>query len=147
MPQGAFETTHEIVREAAADAPSIFGIGVETLAATAAGAGTLGLVLGGLKLVRVLFTKNRPEKREATEPDAPFPRRLDEARQHRDIRGFVERRCPEFDTAVGRVVQDEMELSRQLGTKQDNETLKDFWERVRTRVDKLMPPSVREYLE
>jgi len=92
--------------------------------------------------------QHHPEttKKKITE-NIPFPRRLDEAREHRDIRGHVERRCPEFDTAVGRVVQDEMELSRQLGTADDNRTLKDFWERVRKRVDTLMPPSIREYLE
>lgn len=147
------ETTNEIVREAVADAPEILGIGLDTLTGVATGAGGLALVWGGIRLAKVLFSKSRPQTEgkggegAARATRDPFPRRLDEARQHRELREFTERRCPEFDAAVGRVVNDEMELSRQLGSDEDKKVLKDFQERVRSRVDFLMPPSTREYIE
>lgn len=132
------------------DLLSKLGTGVLTvLAPEFAIPGSLLIAAGGYALRRRTNPGRPPpeSKEERAVGPAPFPRRLDEARQLRDIRGYVERRCPEFDTAVGRVVQDELELSRQLGTTEDNQTLKDFWERVRKRVDHLMPPSVREYLD
>lgn len=147
------ETTNEIVREAVADAPEILGIGLDTLTGAATGAGGLALVWGGIRLAKVLFSKSRTQtegkggvgaERAARDP---FPRRLDEARQHRELREFTERRCPEFDAAVGRIVNDEMELSRQLGSDEEKKVLKEFQERVRSRVDFLMPPSTREYIE
>jgi hypothetical protein len=147
------ETTNEIMREAAADAPEILGIGLDTLAGAATGAGGLALVWGGVRLAKVLFSKNQATETGKGETGArvaardPFPRRLDEARQHRELREYTERRCPEFDAAVGRVVNDEMELSRQLGSEDEQRVLKEFQERVRSRVDVLMPPSTREYIE
>ena len=139
------EKTSEVVREVAADAPTILGIGLETITGMALGGGGIALGIGAFKLVRRLLQKNRKDGGETRAAD-PFPRRLDEARQHRELRQFTERRCPEFDAAVGRVIQDELDLSQQLGTKEDNATLTTFWERVRRRVDRLMPPSTREYI-
>lgn len=141
------ETTREIVREAAADAPTILGVGLETITGIAVGGGGLAAAFGVYRIARRLLQRNRPAKGDGTRQSTdPFPRRLDEARQHRELRQYTERRCPEFDAAVGRVIQDELDLYKRTGTAEDNATLKEFWERVRGRVDALMPPSTREYL-
>lgn len=141
------EKTHEIVREAAADAPEILGIGLETLTGMALGGGGIAAALGAYKLAKRLLSRDRtPKGKGAVRSAEPFPRHLDEARQQRDLARYVERRIPEFDTAVGRVVQDELEMYRQRGTPEDRTILNTFWDGVRSRVDKLMPPSTREYL-
>jgi hypothetical protein len=120
------------------------------LTGAATGAGGLAAVFGAYKLAKVLLTKNRKEVSKpdkSTVSDDPFQRRMDEARQHRELREYTERRSPEYDAAVGRVISDELELSKQLGTKDEQTVIKDFMERVRCRVDKLCPPSTREYIQ
>lgn len=142
------ETIREVGAEAIADAPSIFGIGIDTALGVATGGGAVAAGFGAWKLLKVLLRKDR-EATQAAEGktlDDPFPRRLDEARQHRELRQYNERRCPEFDTAVGRIVEDELAIYQQLGDDTDRSVLHGFWERVRNRVDKLMPPSTREYI-
>lgn len=154
IPSSAFtEKTTEIVREVVADAPAIFGIGLDTLAGAATGAGGLAAVMGAVKLAGVVMRKNRKEepvvdtttKRPAG--NDPFPRQLEQARQQRELRQYTERRCPEYDAAVGRILQDEITVQRQTATADEIKTLEQFWLRIRDRVDRMMPPSTREYLE
>ena len=140
------EKTSEVIREVAADAPTIFGIGLETASGMALGGGMLAVGMGAWKISRRIWSKDRKGQGVGNSA-APFPRRLDEARQHNQIRQYTEQRVPEFDAAVGRTVQDELNLYKHLGTTEDNAILTQFWERVRGRVDKLMPPSIREYLD
>ena len=143
------ETIREIGAEAVADAPTIFGIGLDTALGVVSGGGAVAAGIGAWKLAKVLFRKDRETTSEPevkTQLDDPFPRRLDEALQHRKLRQFNERRCPEFDAAVGRIVADELATYKQLGDDTDRTVLAGFWGRVRNRVDTLMPPSTREYI-
>lgn len=138
--------TSELVREVAADAPTFLGIGVETLTAAALGGGGVAVAFGAWKIFRRILSRDRkPQGAESTAD--PFPRRLDEARQQREIRQYSERRCPEFDAAVGRVFDDEFKLYEQQAPAAESSVLKAFYERIRGRVDRLMPPSTREYIE
>lgn len=147
MPTNSFtETTSEIVREVAADVPQIFGIGLETAIAAATGAGGLGLIFGGLKLAKVLFRKDRKTEVTAGDSSAPFPRYLDEARELRELRNATEGRIPEFDTLVGRVVQDEIESQRATADEQTKTILAKLWLDVRNRVDSIAPISIKQYL-
>lgn len=148
LPSGTFrETTTNVIREAAADAPSILGIGLETLTGVALGGGGLGLAIGGYKLAKVLLSKNRKGGSTVTKVQAsPFPRKLDEARQQRELAYRVEGRVPEYDAAVGRIVDDELALRIKTGSEEEVKVLNSFWLGVRGRVDRLMPPSVREYI-
>lgn len=77
IPQGAFkEFTTEIIREAAADVPQLFGIGVDTIEHAALGAGGLGLALGAFKAVKVLLSKDaKPKVEQNTNEDAGKGRR------------------------------------------------------------------------
>ena len=146
MPTRSFtETTSEIVREISADAPQIFGIGIETAIAAATGAGGVGLVLGGLKLARVLFGRDRKQEVTSTTSSAPFPRYLDEARELRELRNQTEGRIPEFDALVGRVVEDEIKTREKTADEQTKTILGQLWLAVRNRVDQIAPISVNQY--
>lgn len=134
----------ELVREIAADAPTIFGIGLETLTGMALGGGGIAAALGIYKIARRLLSRNR-KGGDPTLSD-PFPRRLDEARQLREIRQYTERRSPEYDAAVGRIMDDEFQLFQRQGTPEAKVVLSEFRDRIRDRVDRLMPPSTREYI-
>jgi len=142
------ETTKEIIREVGADAPEIFGLGLDTITNVALGGGAVATAIGAIKLARRLFQRNRKRKGDsATECTDPFPRRLVEARQHRESREFSERRVPEYDAAVGRIFDDEYNLYHERGSDEDRAVLKVFRDGMRDRVDNLMPPSTREYIE
>jgi len=150
IPSGVFrERTTETIREVAGKAPEIFGLGLETIIGAATGGGAVGLGIGGIKLISMLM-KHRKERKEGSpgrERADPFPRRLDEARQLRDMAHIVERRVPEYDAAVGRIVQEELQLRLHRADKAEKEILNEFWVGCRDRVDHLMPPSTKEYRE
>ena len=148
LPTSLFrETTAEVVREVAADAPSIFGIGLDTALGVAAGGGGVAAAVGAFKLLKVILSKDRKPEGGGAQPNEPFPRRLDEARQLREIRQYTERRVPEYDAAVGRIVEAALALARKTQPVAQRAVLEEFWLRIRDRVDRLMPPSTREYHE
>lgn len=136
LPPTLFETTKEVVRETAA-----FGV-PELLPYALAASGGGGLVLGSMVLAKWLIGK----RKEVVQRDAPFPRSLDEARQLREQAYNVEGRCPEFDCAVGRIAEEEVSVWFEKAQPQDKEVLGRFWLGVRNRVDRMMPPSIKEYL-
>jgi hypothetical protein len=110
MPTNAFtERTSEVIREVAADVPTIFGIGLETAIAAATGAGGLGLIFGGLKLAKVLFTKNR-KGGQSNAVDTNFPLAL--PRDNSEIEQIIslrqqEQREPLHDAFFGILFEDE----------------------------------------
>ena len=142
----------ETIREVAADAPSFLGIGLETAVGAATGAGGVGLAFGAYKLLKTVFRKDRKQKHKVEggegrcEPQAPFPRRLDEARQLRQLRSHVEGRSPEYDATVGRFLDDEMLDLAKHGDDTDRRVLQELRERLMARVDATMPPSIKEYI-
>lgn len=152
IPAGVLrEKTTELVREAvsaaAPESSSIFGIGLETLAGAAAGGGALALGLGGVRLAAYLWNrkKKKAEGSTAAVQEGPFPRRLDEARQLREMAFVTERRVPEYDAAVGRIASEELTVRLANADQKEREILNDFWGGIRDRVDRLMPPSTVEY--
>lgn len=148
IPAGVLrEKTTELIREAVATAPessSIFGIGLETALSAAAGGGAVALGIGGVRLISHLLSKKKDEGSTATVQE-PFPRRLDEARHLREMAQFHERRVPEYDAAVGRIVSEELTVRLANADSKEREILTDFWGGCRDRVDRLMPPSTIEY--
>ena len=134
----------EVVREVAADAPTFLGIGVDTALGVAMGGGGIAAAFGAYKLLKTILRKDRKGKKSS--PDMPFPRRLEDARQLREVREHVERRCPEYDAAVGRIVQDEVDVYNRGGTVEEKTLLKKFMDGVGDRADALMPPSIKEYI-
>lgn len=151
IPAGVLrEKTTELIREAVSNAApessSIFGIGLETVAAAAAGGGALALGMGGVRLAAYLWNrKKKAEGSTAAVQEEPFPRRLDEARQLREMAHVVERRVPEYDAAVGRIASEELTVRLARADEKEREILNDFWTGIRDRVDRLMPPSTFEY--
>lgn len=151
IPAGVLrEKTTELIREAvstaAPEASSIFGIGLETLAGAATGGGALALGLGGIRLAAYLWNrKKKAEGSTAVAQEEPFPRRLDEARHLREMAYVTERRVPEYDAAVGRIVSEELTVRLANADQKERGILNDFWGGVRDRVDRLMPPSTVEY--
>ena len=136
----------EVIREVAADAPQILGIGIETATGIALGGGGVAAAVGGYKLLKTLLRKDRDPTAAGGPSIDPFPRSLDEAVQHQQIRRHTERRSPEYDAAVGRVVETELQTRLGAASEEERKTLRAFWDGCRDRVDRLMPPSVREYL-
>jgi len=152
IPAGVLrEKTTELIREAvstaAPESSSIFGIGLETLAAAATGGGALALGLGGVRLAAYLWNRNKQKAEGSTArvAEEPFPRRLDEARQLREMAYVTERRVPEYDAAVGRIASEELTVRLANADQKEREILNDFWGGIRDRVDRLMPPSTVEY--
>jgi hypothetical protein len=150
IPAGVLrEKTTELIREAAATAApessSILGIGFETALSAAAGGGAVALGIGGVRLASRLLSKKKKEEGSTTIVQEPFPRRLDEARQLREMAFVSERRVPEYDAAVGRIVNEELTVRLANAEPKERELLNDFWTGVRDRVDRLMPPSTIEY--
>lgn len=152
IPAGVLrEKTTELIREAvstgAPESSSVFGIGLETLAASAAGGGALALGLGGIRLAAHLWNRKnkKAEGSTAIAPEEPFPRRLDEARHLREMAYITERRVPEYDAAVGRIASEELTVRLANADQKEREVLTDFWGGIRDRVDRLMPPSTVEY--
>lgn len=144
LPTSFESVVREVGAEAMADAPTILGIGVDTAVGMATGAGGLALVIGGYRLLKTLARKDRRGTTRQPASD-PFPHDLDHARQLREIREYTERRVPEYDAAVGRIVEDEYEITTRGGGNLAG--LKEFLDRVRERARKLMPPSTRQYQE
>ena len=151
IPAGVLrEKTTELIREAAATAApessSILGIGLDTALSAAAGGGAVALGIGGVRLASYLFSRKKKEEGSTTTVrNDPFPRRLDEARQLREMAFVSERRVPEYDAAVGRIVNEELTVRLANAEPKERELLNDFWTGVRDRVDRLMPPSTIEY--
>jgi hypothetical protein len=151
IPAGVLrEKTTELIREAAATAApessSILGIGLETALSAAAGGGAVALGIGGVRLVSYLLSKKKKDEGStAIARSDPFPRRLDEARQLREMAFISERRVPEYDAAVGRIVSEELTVRLANADQKEREILNDFWGGCRDRVDRLMPPSTIEY--
>ena len=150
IPAGVLrEKTTELIREAAStvapESSSILGIGLDTALSAAAGGGAVALGIGGVRLASYLLSKKKKDEGSTATVQEPFPRRLDEARNLREMAQFHERRVPEYDAAVGRIVSEELTVRLANADPKEREILNDFWGGCRDRVDRLMPPSTIEY--
>ena len=132
------ETTSEIVREVVADAPTIFGIGLETAIAATTGAGGVGLVLGGIKLAKVLFTRNR-KGGQSHEVDTNFPLAL--PRDDSEIEQILslrqqEQREPIHDAFFGILFEDEYRTN-------PDQPIRQAWTNALDRFNRTAPLSTR----
>lgn len=143
--------TSEVIREVAGAAteaaPTVMGLGLDTITGVALGGTGVGAAVGAYKLIRgVLNMRRKVKGGESPQLEDPFPHRLDEAREHRLLRQRIERRAPEYDAAVGRIFDDHLQLYRERGTEEDRKVLNEFNQGIRDHVAKLCPPSTREYV-
>lgn len=138
IPVSAFETVREIASDPAWYSYLFTGLGI---------GGPVGLAIAaGAYLLKKTITKS-PAEGASIVLDAPFPRRLDEARALRQQSTAIEGRLPEYDAAVGRMIEQELNVYRSAKVPPEElQAVEEFWRRVRDRADKLMPPSVQGVL-
>jgi len=145
IPSGAFETTREIVSTGL----QLKDLIVPMIVAATGGGGVVGSVMFGAKVLKRVLAKKAKKGEEVSVPaDAPFPRKLDEARQQRELALASESRVPEFDAAVGRILDEQAQLYLKRGDDdQERTVIERFLREVQDRAHKLCPPSVKEYME